>query len=237
MIPFLMDAGAAGFSSGDLTDEQDFTTAGTFSWTKPTPDGYAIIELWAGGGSGGCGYNGGTYGYGGDGGDYKRYRVDLTAISDTLQVIVGNKGITPPINGTQGYAGSYSAFAGAIWAQAGKGGSGQTGPGGTPMSYSPPNSAAAYVLQTSESGGSGQAYPVAGDSTTNSGAGGGGTRNNGGGLSSPGGDSVNGGDGGDGYNYPSTRDGEAPGGGGGGGILSSGGDGAIGRVRVRCYAN
>ena len=71
--------------SGDLLNITSYTTAGTFTWTKPTGANRVLVKV-VGGGGGGAGYceSGGA-------GGYSEKKIDVSAVS-TVTVTVGGGG-------------------------------------------------------------------------------------------------------------------------------------------------
>jgi hypothetical protein len=126
-------------------DIQDFTTAGSAVWTKPTSFTPAVVyvQVWGGGGGGGgqadvlvsSTYTGGA---GGGGGAYNEYLFAAADLPDRVALTIGAGGlpggapITAPGSGTAGTAGGTSNFGGLVYAFGGGGGAGgvvTTGPG------------------------------------------------------------------------------------------------------------
>lgn len=223
------------FPPGTLVNTQEFTTAGSHTWTKPDNATYAEIEIWGGGGSGGSAYNGNTYSQGGEGGSYKKYTALFTDMDATEEVLVGAGGSASISNGYYGNPGGFSWFGRAVWAIGGYGGRGQFTSSFPASSYTP-TVTRTWTLDVSEVGGAG-GYGTVGGNTTNSGAGGG-TGYNGTAGPGTGGNSTNGGDGGLGDTSNSGAfPGAAPGGGGGGGVWTRySGAGGAGRIVVKSYA-
>lgn len=120
---FLGAAGGSSFAS--------FTTAGSFTWTKPATGTFARIECWGGGGSGGR--NSANGGGGGGGGGYASRVLRLSSLNASETVIVGTGGTGVTGANGNGVGGGFSQFStGANFVGAGGGGGGlQWATGGT----------------------------------------------------------------------------------------------------------
>lgn len=188
------------------------------TWTKPLTGGtWALIELWAGGASGGKGRSG-SAGGGGGGGQYVSRLVLLSTLGATEQVTIGQGGPAQTVadsNGTVGANTSFGVSATLITAYGGgpgKGtetsginggghGGGPASPGGTQdnelnTAYSVTN----FVVRNTNEAQGGRPGNGSdadhGQSSTWNGAGGGGASNSATGINGKGGDSLYGGAGG-----------------------------------------
>jgi hypothetical protein len=99
--------------SGGGTDYQAYTTAGTFTWTKPANAKWVEIYLWGAGGGGGSGASAATTatrtgGSGGGGGGILIARVPASTLGATESVVVGaagTGGVAQTVNDTAGNTG------------------------------------------------------------------------------------------------------------------------------------
>lgn len=136
--------GGGGGSGG--VDIQTFTTAGTFTWTKPAGAKYVIGYMWGSGGGGGSGARNATTGVrsgggGGAGGGLLKFSMLASDLSATETVVIGAGGVGGAARTTDNTAGASGSFGGEtrlgfkigmVPASAGSGGSlTSTGPGGT----------------------------------------------------------------------------------------------------------
>ena len=122
-----------------------YSTAGTFTWTKPANAKAVHVALLSGGGGGGSGRKtpsgtAGAGGGGGAGGGYSERVVQAAILGESVTVTVGVGGfggaaqVTNSTNGSIGGAGgssSFGTFVTAIGARAGNGGTVTSGAGGT----------------------------------------------------------------------------------------------------------
>ena len=227
------------YAPGDLVDTQSFLSSGDYNWIKPLIGSYADVFIHAGGASGGNAFNGGAASQGGQGGEWKWYRVPLSALLAVEPLRVA--ALAAGVNGNSpGNPGNYSQFGNSVECQGGKAGNSQFSSGAPGLEYTPTSIRPEFTLMGQEDGGLGGNGTGNGGSTTNAGPGGGGMVNDGGqgngGLASVTG--ALGGNGGDASeNQP--RNGSGPGAGGGatdwdGGSASGRGD--IGRIVVKVYA-
>jgi len=231
----LCGIGAIQASPGTLVNTQEFTSAGSGTWIKPGNASYAIIEIWAGGGSGGMAYNGQTSSQGGQGGAYVSYQASMADMDATEELLVAAGGARVQSNGGAGLPGGFSWFGRAIWAKGGYGGGGQFVTASAAANYTPTVSRP-WTLLSSENG-AGSTYSANGTNATYAGAGGGGAFNLGTG-SYLGGTSTYGGNGGAGNNGGGNATaGSQPGGGGGAAIyVYFSGAGGNGKIVVKSYA-
>lgn len=105
------------------TDIQTFTSAGGATWTKPSgfpTTARAIIECWAGGGSG-AKVAATNHAGGGGGGGYSRREMQLSALGATEAVTVGAGGASQAVDGNT-QAGTNTTFGAHLTAFAGAGG-------------------------------------------------------------------------------------------------------------------
>jgi hypothetical protein len=129
---------------GAGTDYQAYTTAGTFTWTKPAGAKWVEIWLYGAGGGGGSGARYATAsnrsgGGGGSGGSYLVSRLAASGLGATETVVVGAGGLggvsqtvnsTNGLNGANGANTSFSIFT-AVGGALGQAGSSTVGAGGT----------------------------------------------------------------------------------------------------------
>lgn len=232
----LCGIGAIQASPGTLVNTQEFTATGSGAWTKPGNASYAIIEIWAGGGSGGMAYNAYSYSQGGQGGAYVRYQANMSDMNATENLFIAAGGAAVQSNGYSGLPGGFSWFGEAVWAKGGYGGRGQFTAATAAASYTPTVSRP-WTLLSSEAGADG-GYGAAGSNATYAG-GGGGSAYNGAVSFFAGGTSTYGGAGGGGPAnvYANGTSGTQPGGGGGAAIwVAFSGAGANGKIIVKSYA-
>lgn len=230
----LCGIGAIQASPGTLVNTQEFTSTGSGTWIKPGNASYAIIEIWAGGGSGGMAYNGGSFSQGGQGGSYTQYQANMSDMSATESLLVGTGGSAVQNNGGAGLPGNFSWFGEAIWAKGGYGGRGQFVGAAAASNYTPTVSRP-WTLLLNETGADG-GYGVVGSNGTYAGGGGGGAQNSGS-TQLAGGISTYGGAGGAGKNNGTATAGSQPGGGGGASVWTAfSGAGGAGKIIVKSYA-
>jgi len=113
---------------GAGSDFQEFSTAGSFTWTKPARGTKAFVQIWGAGGSGGRAGSG-DGGGGGGGGAYKEWEYKLSALSATESVTVGAGGAARTSDNQDGIAGGNSVFS-SLTAYGGGGGAGNVSAGG-----------------------------------------------------------------------------------------------------------
>ncbi len=122
-------------SGGGGANFQEFTTAGTFTWTKPANAKFVHVRMYGGGGGGGSGMNNPTTlgragGAGGSPGCLVELFVDAASLGATETVVVGAGGnggasqTTANTTGNPGTVGGASSFS--YW-RAGGGGNGAGG--------------------------------------------------------------------------------------------------------------
>lgn len=228
-----------------------YSTAGTFTWTKPGSGTAVVFECWGGGGVGG-GSSWDWGGGGGGGGGYARIGVAFGDVGATETVVVGSAGGTSSVGTWVSATGGNNGGS-----TGGAGGSGGSGSGTTAaadvvvedsaetiefFSGTRPSGPFTYQVWSESGGAGGFTAGAAGASTTWAGAGGGGGGGHGVGGFPPtaGGTSTFGGNGGAGGATTGGAEtgvaGSAPGGGSGGGAQGGGGGaGGLGRVRITVY--
>ena len=126
---------------GSATDYQEFTTPGTFTWTKPAGAKWVDIVMFGGGGGGGAGGRYATSsarsgGAGGSGGTVLAARISASALGATQSIVVGAAGTSGAFASTDTTAGGAGGNGGnstfyifqAVGGSAGQGGS-TTAPG------------------------------------------------------------------------------------------------------------
>ena len=160
----------AGGGGGASTDYQAFTTAGTFTWTKPAGAKWVEIVMWGGGGGGGSGARQATSvlrlgGGGGGGGGMLLARMNASSLGATQSVVVGAGGTSgvpassDTSNGGAGGAGGNSTFA--IFIARG----GNAGAGGTTTSTAAATGVPSWIQgctsQVTSSGAGGSSSAVA----------------------------------------------------------------------------
>ena len=128
---------------GSSTDFQAYTTAGTFTWTKPANAKWVEIYLWGGGGGGGSGSRYATAtaqragGGGGSSSSPLFMRVPASVLGATESVVVGaggTGGAPSTVNDTPGNigsAGGHTTFSN-FFSKSGNGGQGGTNTSSTP---------------------------------------------------------------------------------------------------------
>lgn len=246
---FLLHYVSGAWLGGSGSDVQEFSTAGSFTWTKPSKGNMALIQVWAAGGSGGRGSSAGfDAGGGGAGGACVERVVRLSDLGATESVTVGAGGAARTTNNTNGQTGGNSSVGTVVVAYGGAGGNGTTsqaggggGGGGQGAAGSVGGVPAGGNGGTSGSGLSAGAGGAASGNAGGSGApygGGGGGAGGNNAFGGAGGASEYGGGGGGGGHASSGLVGGAGGrstyGGGGGGGGSSGG-GAAGAGGASLY--
>lgn len=122
---FLVSYISGAWLGGAGSDYQDFSTAGTPTWTKPAKGSRAFVQLWAAGGSGGRAGTG-EGGGGGGGGSYVEFWISLADLAATVSVTVGAGGAARTSNNQDGIAGGNSSFGSHGTAYGGGGGGGNT---------------------------------------------------------------------------------------------------------------
>lgn len=222
---FLVSYISGSWLGGAGSDYQEFSTAGSFSWTKPAKGTRVLIECIGGGGSGGRGGSG-DGGGGGGGGSFVSRTMPLSAVSSTETVTVGAGGAAQTSDNADGQAGGTSSFGSHVSAPGGGGGAGNVsaaggGGGGGGQGGAGSSSAGGGAAATAGgaggvdlAGGTGGTAGTVGIGTSggNGGSSGNGSSGGGGGGGSDGGGSGLGGDGGSSI---------FGGGGGGGGVPTS----------------
>ena len=114
----------------------EYTTAGTDTWTKPAGAVSVMVELIGAGGGGASGVIAGAGvvaegGAGGGGGGFSRFHFDASELDASCTVTVGAGGTGATGDGVDGSDGGYSSFEDAtIWVAAYGGGAGLTPSGG-----------------------------------------------------------------------------------------------------------
>lgn len=180
---------------------QEFSTPGSFTWTKPPVGTMALIQAWGAGGSGGKSTSQSNGADGGGGGAYVEVTLLLASLPSSVTVTVGAGGAAVSVAGN-GNNGANTTFGSILTAYGGDGGNGGSAVGGM-------------------FGGAGGGVTSRGASGTGGGPSGGAVGSN-----SVGGDSLLGGGGG---GLASSTAGRAGGnsidGGGGGGANGNGGSG------------
>jgi hypothetical protein len=152
---------------GSSTDYQAYTTAGTFTWTKPAGAKWVEILMFGGGGGGGSGTRQATAtarsgGGGGGAGAYAYLRIAASSLGATQSVVVGaggTAGTAITVDATVGNAGGTggeSSFFGVRAVGGGGGGGGTTGTGSTGAGRASFNHGQSTAI-SSTSGGSGVA--------------------------------------------------------------------------------
>jgi hypothetical protein len=130
-----------GGGGGAPIDYQAYTTAGTYTWTKPASGSMVKVECWgAGGGGGGSNSNYGstvTLAGGGAGGGYAYAWYPMSTLTSTVAVTVGAGGVGGAASGGNGGTGDTSSFGSYLTATGGSGGGGYVarnggGAAGTP---------------------------------------------------------------------------------------------------------
>ncbi len=161
-----VELGGSGGGGNSNATFWEYTTAGTYAWTKPSSGNIAQVECWGGGGGGGGsgGTNtmvapGGSGGSGGAGGAEKNW-FNLSALSSEVTVTIGTSGVGGAGGyqknyGTAGTAGTASSFGGYLVLSGGGGGG-----GGQPNSFGSAKGAAGtaydrYLLDPYGKGGAG----------------------------------------------------------------------------------
>jgi len=139
----------AGGGGGGGTDYQAYTTAGTFTWTKPAGAKWVDIVMFGGGGGGGSGARRATTsirggGGGGSGGGILLARMAASSLGATESVVVGAAGTggasasadnTSGANGVAGGNSTFSIFT-ARAGGAGLAGTNTAGGSGSPATFS-----------------------------------------------------------------------------------------------------
>jgi hypothetical protein len=121
---------------GSATDYQEFTTPGTFTWTKPAGAKWVDVVMFGGGGGGGAGGRYATSsarsgGAGGSGGTVLAARISASALGATQSIVVGAAGTSGAFASTDTTAGGTGGSGGnstfyifqAVGGSAGQGGS------------------------------------------------------------------------------------------------------------------
>lgn len=226
-------------------DYQEFTVAGTNTWTKPagaTANSPVYVQEWGAGGGGGGVNAGGSGGGGGGGGEYVDMWFKAGALNSTVGLTVGAGGAGGVNGAGSGATGGSSLFPTSlpsITARGGVGGQGSAAGqrGGAGGGYFPGTDigggAGTYDSLDQFSGAAGGSNTVNGGYSPKGGGGGGG----GAGPGTTGGRSGLGGAGADGHAGESAgATGNVPGGGGsgatGGISIRAGGQGGAGTIRI-----
>jgi hypothetical protein len=157
-------------SSGGGNDFQSYTTAGSFTWTKPANAKVVHVRMYGGGGGGGSGANqlttvGRSGGGGGAGGSVIDILIPASLLGATETVVVGAGGTggaaqaTASTNGNPGTVGGHSSFSlwRAVGGSIGAGGIATATSGGTPTN----TSVFGYIASTA-TGGGGNGQPTTG---------------------------------------------------------------------------
>ena len=245
-------------AGGGLVNVQQFDTTGAGTWTKPSGYGVnslAVLEVWAGGASGGRGDGGVNDPGGGGGGGYLRREMLLSALGATEAVTVGTGGAAvagSPQNGNAGGATNIGALLTAypggrgggsgVADSAGGGGGGELNNGGNATGTTAGLGGSGFATGGLAGGDGGTAVVAGGDARSEgAGAGGGGANASGGNAYWGGGGGAGDGGGGAGVSLCSGNGGAAgvaggiPSGGGGGSTAGTSGAGGRGRARVTVY--
>jgi hypothetical protein len=111
----------AASGGGGASNFQDFTTAGTATWTKPASGNMVYVQCWGAGGGGGR-WSGGSSS-GGGGGTYADRWIPMASVSSSVSVMIGTGGAGASSNGS-GAAGGTTSFGSYVTAYGGGGGSG-----------------------------------------------------------------------------------------------------------------
>lgn len=122
-------------SGGGGANFQEFTTAGTFTWTKPANAKFVHVRMYGGGGGGGSGMNNPTTlgragGAGGSPGCLVELFVDAASLGATETVVVGaggNGGASQTTANTAGNPGTVGGASSFSYWRAGGGGNGAGG--------------------------------------------------------------------------------------------------------------
>jgi hypothetical protein len=142
---------------GSATDYQEFTTPGTFTWTKPAGAKWVDVVMFGGGGGGGAGGRYATSsarsgGAGGSGGTVLAARMSASALGATQTVVVGagaNGGASASADTTAGGAGAIGGSSTFYIFQAAGGIAGQ---GGSTTAPSATTGRVAWIYGTSATG-------------------------------------------------------------------------------------
>jgi len=233
----------AGLAAARTVVVDSFDTAGGHTWNKPDHGTMAMIEVWAGGGSGARG----TYASGGGGGGYSKRLMRLSDLPASVAVTVGAGGASRTTN-SNGANGGDSSFGAYLKALGGPGGVYSLAAGAQfqavgGQANEQPGGLSGAVVGTPDGNGGYLYYPSAitvGESTWDAGCGGGaacayGVNAGATKTSSGGTPNGQGGAGGNGAVSAAATAGTAPGGAGGGAYNGNSGAGAAGRVKITVF--
>jgi hypothetical protein len=142
---------------GAATDYQEFTTPGTFTWTKPAGAKWVDVVMFGGGGGGGAGgryatssaRSGGT---GGSGGTVLAARMSASALGATQSIVVGAAGTSGAFASTDTTAGGAGGTGGSSTFYIFQAAGGLAGQGGSTTAPSATTGRVAWIYGASATG-------------------------------------------------------------------------------------